>query len=138
MAGAALPANQIRASLAGAALSVYDLDLQLCANLSGAMDVDGATKSGTATFTDTVTTRLLSAVLRRFNLNMTEFKLRTCLRLKTASRLVLLNYCCSLKKLRGNSSSGPAAKRPRKALQPSNGRFSESDYSSDVSDFLKV
>ena len=35
----------------------------------------------------------------------------------------------SLKKPRGNSSGGPAAKRPRKALQPSNGQFSESDYS---------
>ena len=51
------------------------------------------------------------------------FEAENC-KLTSAPKLLL-----SLKKPRGNSSGGPAAKRPQKALQPSNRRFSESDYS---------
>ena len=80
--------------------------------------------------TDALSPRLLSAVhrnkrvSRRFDLKMTEFttdmfEAENC-KPTSAPKLSL-----SLKKSCGNF----AAKRPRKALQPSNGRFSESDYS---------
>ena len=86
-----------------------------------------------ASCTETVSPRLLSAadrskrLSRRFNLKISEFETADMFEVEKC-KPTRVHKSLSLKKCRGNSSvipsGGPAAKRPRKALKPSNGQVS--------------